>query len=323
MPGSAPQAETGITTGEPELWIRIWQDRMPELVGLVLLLGTLTVILFAQDWLARRRTLYRRVRMTFLTLTFLFIGLYSGAQLSVVNVVTFTHTLLEGFRWDLFLLDPLVFTLWCFVALALLFWGRGVFCGWLCPFGALQELLNEAARKFGVKQIDIPWGVHERLWPIKYVLFLAILGLSLQSITWAYQLAEVEPFKTAIILKFFREWPFVLYVLVLLVAGLFVERVFCRYLCPLGAALAIPARLRLFEWLKRRPQCGRECRICNTTCTVQAINPLGQINPNECIYCLQCQANYHDATTCLPLKQRAQRRAGTAVRKPEGGDNAG
>lgn len=308
---------------QPELWQQIWREHLPELIGLLLMLVILTVILFGQDWLARRRKLYRYVRMGFLAVTFLFLGLYAGAQLSVVNVVTFTHALMSGFKWDLFLLDPLVFTLWSFVALTLLFWGRGVFCGWLCPFGALQELVNKAARKLGVKQLEIPWGLHERLWPIKYVLFLAILGASLQSIVWAYQLAEVEPFKTAIALKFMRAWPFVLYVLALLAAGLFIERFFCRYVCPLGAALAIPAKLRLFEWLKRRPQCGRECRICNTTCTVQAINPLGQINPNECIYCLQCQANYHDATRCLPLKMRAARRAGRPVQaaaKPEASD---
>jgi len=52
--------------------------------------------------------------------------------------------------------------------------------------------------------------------------------------------SEVEPFKTSIVLKFAREWPFVVYALTLLAAGRFVERFFCRYLCPLGAALAIP-----------------------------------------------------------------------------------
>ena len=308
---------------EPPLWQHLWRERVAEVIGLGLMLTALTVILFGQDWLARRRQLYRRVRIGFLTLTFLFLGLYSGAQLSVVNVVTFTHALLGGFKWDLFLLDPLVFILWSFVALAMLFWGRGVFCGWLCPFGALQELLNEAARKLGVRQIEVPWGLHERLWTIKYAAFLLILGISLQSVIWAYKIAEIEPFKTVIILTFLRSWPYLLYALALLAAGLFIDRFFCRYLCPLGAAIAIPARLKLFEWLKRRPQCGRECRICNTTCTVQAINPLGQISPNECIYCLQCQANYHDATTCLPLKARAQRRAGPGAQETTGGKNAG
>jgi NosR/NirI family nitrite reductase transcriptional regulator len=138
-------------------------------------------------------------------------------------------------------------------------------------------------------------------------------------------LAEVEPFKTAIVLKFQRAWPFVLYAVLLLGAGLFIERFFCRYLCPLGAALAIPARLKIFDWLKRRPQCGRECRICNVTCPVQCINPIGQIVPNECIYCLKCQMNYYDDTTCLPLKQRLQRRGiggAPAAPRPKEATNA-
>ena len=43
---------------------------------------------------------------------------------------------------------------------------RRAFCGWLCPFGALQELLNEGARRIGIRQIHVPWALHERLWPI-------------------------------------------------------------------------------------------------------------------------------------------------------------
>ena len=64
----------------------------------------------------------------------------------------------------------------------------------------------------------------------------------------------------------------------------------------------------MFEWLKRYRECGVECHVCARTCTVQAIHPLGQINPNECIYCLKCQANYFDHDICLHLKKRAARR---------------
>lgn len=301
-------------SGEP-LWISIWHEKRQLIVILIMMLLTLSAIMFSHDILTRNVEFYRTTRLTYLAFTLVFLGLISGTQLSIVNVITFTHALLSGFRWEFFLVEPMTFILWSFVALALLFWGRGVFCGWLCPFGALQELLNEGARKLGIRQFEVPWTLHERLWPIKYVAFLLILGVSFQSTIDAFRLAEIEPFKTTISLRFLREWPFVIYALALLAAGLFIERFYCRYVCPLGAALAIPAKLRIFEWLKRRPQCGRECRICATRCTVQAINPLGQIVPNECIYCLQCQANYHDPTTCLPLKQRAARRAGNATKE--------
>lgn len=64
----------------------------------------------------------------------------------------------------------------------------------------------------------------------------------------------------------------------------------------------------MFEWLKRRPQCGRECQVCFPRCPVQAIHPEGQINPNECIHCLKCQAIYLDDTMCPPLAARRKRR---------------
>ncbi|MCP5082923.1 MAG: regulatory protein NosR [Alphaproteobacteria bacterium] len=302
----------------PVVWKEIWRARTGEIILLAAMLMVLSAILIFQDALARRFRLYVGVRTVFLAFTLLFIGLYAGAQLSVVNVITFAHAFLTGFRWDLFLLNPLIFILWGFVAVAMLFWGRGVFCGWLCPFGALQEFIHMIAGWLKVRQIEVPWALHERLWPIKYIIFLGIGAASLQSLTWAFQLAEAEPFKTAIIMKFARPWPFGLYVLLLLTAGLFIERFFCRYLCPLGAALAMPARMHMFDWLKRRHQCGRECKICATRCTVQAIHPMGNINPNECIHCLRCQATYYDANTCLALKMRQARRQPAAA-KPVGG----
>jgi NosR/NirI family nitrous oxide reductase transcriptional regulator len=154
----------------------------------------------------------------------------------------------------------------------------------------------------------MPFGLHERLWPIKYIVFLGLFALSLHSTNLAVMASEVEPFKTAISMKFMRAWPFVVYAGALLAAGLFIERFFCRYLCPLGGALAIPARLRMFDWLKRRHQCGQVCGICAARCTVQAIHPSGAINPNECIHCLQCQALYLDPKTCPPLVAQEKRR---------------
>ncbi|MFQ5973277.1 MAG: 4Fe-4S binding protein [Alphaproteobacteria bacterium] len=290
------------------LWQRIWRSRVVDITVALAAIGLLTVIFFFQDWLVKRPRLAYWVRIGFLVFTVGWLGYYAQAQLSVVNTLTFANALLTDFHWDYFLTDPLIFILWFSVAASLLFWGRGAYCGWLCPFGALQELLNKLARLVKVPQLAVPWAVHERVWPVKYIIFLGLFGLSLSSLALAERMSEVEPFKTAIVLRFTRDWPFVVYAGVLLAAGLTIERFFCRYLCPLGAALAIPGRIRMFEWLKRYRECGSPCQICAQECMVQAIHPNGRINPNECLYCLHCQTVYWDDHKCPVMIERRQRR---------------
>ncbi len=315
MATKAPAAEPAQDKGQllaaapraPPVWQRLWREKTIEVIIIAVALAVLTLIFFFQDWLAQRARLTDWVRVGFLTFTLFGIGFYANAQLSVVNVMTFFNSLITDFRWEYFLLEPLIFTLWFAVAASLMFWGRGAFCGWLCPFGALQELLNRLAKLVRIPQIQVPWGLHERVWAFKYMIFLLLFGISLYSLSLAEKLAEVEPFKTAIILKFAREWPFVLFAVALLAVGLFIERFYCRYLCPLGAALAIPGKLRLFEWLKRYRQCGSPCQRCATECMVQAIHPTGEINANECLYCLHCQTVYHDAQNCPVVIQRRLR----------------
>lgn len=302
---------------EEPLWIRIWRANTVKIGVTVAALGALTLIFFFQNVLVRRPAVYAWVRRGYLLFILVWLGWYANAQLSVVNVLTFANSLLTGFSWEYFLSAPLIFILWASIAAGLLFWGRGPFCGWLCPFGALQELLNNAAKALKVPQYRVPWGLHERLWPIKYIIFLGLLGMSLYSTAFAEQLAEVEPFKTSIILKFAREWPFVIYALTLLAAGLFVERFFCRYMCPLGAALAIPGRIRMFEWLRRWPECGSPCQRCANECPVQAIHPEGHINVNECIYCMHCQELYFDDHRCPHMIQvRLKREKRQALSSP-------
>jgi len=294
----------GADEADAPVWKKMWVTKFPEVLILLVALGVLTVIFFFQDWLVKRPLLTDRVRIGFLLFTLFGIGWYMNAQLSVVNILAVFNALVGGFDWSYFLMEPLIFILWGSVAVALLFWARGPYCGWLCPFGALQELLNRVAKLVKIPQVLLPWGLHERLWPLKYLIFLVLFGFSLHSLDWAERLAEIEPFKTAIILKFMREWPFVLFAIAVLVPGLFIERFYCRYLCPLGAALAIPGRLRMFEWLKRYKQCGSPCQICRNECMVQAIHPEGKINVNECLYCLHCQVVYSDEHTCPVLIQK-------------------
>ena len=308
---------------QADLWKRIWRDSKLEIAVVASMLVVLTGVFFFQTFATRNERGFYIFRMSFLVVTLVFLGWYANAQLSVVNLMALFGSLVSGFSWQAFLLDPLTFILWFAVAAALLFWGRGAYCGWLCPFGALQELTNQIARKLHIPQWTLPWGLHERLWPIKYMIFLGLFGVSLISVEQAEHLAEIEPFKTAIVLKFIRAWPFVAYATALLVAGLFVERFYCRYLCPLGAALAIPARMRMFDWLKRYHECGNPCQTCAIQCPVQAIHKTGEINPNECINCLHCQVLYQSKSVCpvviKKMKSRAKLAAspgGTPIHQP-------
>jgi NosR/NirI family nitrous oxide reductase transcriptional regulator len=312
-PPSVPDAVAEVTTEDEAaahraLWQRIWADKQAEIAVTGAMLAILTLVFFFQGVATRNARAFYWFRMGFLTVTLVFLGWYANAQLSVVNLMALFGALVSGFSWQAFLLDPLTFILWFSVAAALLFWGRGAYCGWLCPFGALQEITNQIARRLHIPQWTLPWGLHERLWPVKYMIFLGLFGVSLMSIEQAEHLAEVEPFKTAIILKFVRAWPFVAYALALLAAGLFVERFYCRYLCPLGAALAIPARMRMFDWLKRYKECGNPCQTCAHQCPVQAIHPTGEINPNECVNCLHCQVLYQSETICPVVIKKLKRR---------------
>ncbi len=302
------QPVTSPIPQDAPLWVKVWYAKRFQIAVLVAGLFFLSMILLFQDWVVKRPLLVQRVRVGFLIYTIVFIGWYGLAQLSVVNILTFVHSVMHGFQWSTFLMDPLVFILWTFVAVSLLLVGRGVYCGWLCPFGAMQVLINKVAVRFKVPQLEPPAYVHERLWAIKYLILLFLFGLSLQSVGVAERFSEVEPFKTAVNLHFMRSWGFVAYALIWLVGSVFINKVFCRYVCPLGAGLAVSGRWRLFEWLRRRKECGHPCQVCAVECEVRAISPLGPINYNECHYCLDCQLTYNNDHKCPPLVERRKKR---------------
>ncbi|MFW2545370.1 4Fe-4S binding protein [Primorskyibacter sp. 2E107] len=295
------------------LWQRIWQTKRLQVIVLAVALALLSGIFFFQGFATRNARHFAILRNAYLVFTLVFVGWIANAQLSVVNILAVVNALFSDFQWNTFLMDPLIFILWFAVAAALLFWARGAYCGWLCPFGALQELSNKVARRFRVPQVTLPWGLHERLWAVKYILFLGLFGMSLYSLELAERFAEVEPFKTAIILKFARPLPYVLIALAFLLPGLFIERFYCRYVCPLGGGLAIPARMHMFRWLKRYKECGTPCQLCATDCPVDAIHPTGEINPNECISCLNCQVLYQDHARCPVVIKTDKRRAKDAA----------
>lgn len=238
-----------------------------------------------------------------------FAGWYELAQPSITQVLTFVHSLFGGWNLGLFLSDPFIFVFWIVIAVTVFVWGRGLFCGWMCPFGSMSELLYKIARATGLKKLQrkLPMRLHNTLRKLKYVVFAVLLAVSFFSMPWAEKLAEIEPFKTTFLVGVMnRSWPFVLFWAIVVGASIFIERPFCKYLCPLGASLALPGRLRFLK-LRRKPECTT-CHACAAGCGSQAIDDAGRIDQMECMLCLDCMVLYYDEHTCPPLSKERKRR---------------
>lgn len=290
-------------------WAASWRQRWPDLALLAAGLAVLTVALARQRRLTANRRRFAWFRQGYLLFTALFIGWHAQGQLSIVNLTGLLQALRDGGSLAFFLYDPMSLALWAFVLLSLLAWGRGTFCGWLCPFGALQEFVGKAARLLRLPRIAVPRRLDARLKLLKYVLLAAILGSVFVAPQATDALVEAEPFKTAITLGFQRSWPFVLYAGGLLLASAFVYKFFCRYLCPFGAGLAVLGRLRLLDWLPRRKECGQPCQTCRHRCDYGAIRTDGSIRYDDCFQCMDCVVIYQSDALCAPLileKKRAR-----------------
>ncbi len=282
------------------IWVEAWRDARVSIAILCVALAALTLIFVFQDRLARSRTAHRVVRIGFLAFVLVWVGWIAGAQFSIVNVMHYVTAPLRGFDTTL-LLEPLIVIIAVYTAGSLILIGRGVFCGWLCPFGALQELLAQFARALGVPQWTPSALTESRLRWGKYVAAFVLIGLAFVSIETAESAAEIEPFKTAITSKFTRAWPYLAYAAALLAIGLTTERAYCRFLCPLGGVLAALDRFHLLDRLRRRAECGSPCRLCEAACPVRAIEKSGKIATAECFQCLDCQVEYFDDQRCPPL----------------------
>ncbi|MFL5432286.1 MAG: 4Fe-4S binding protein [Myxococcales bacterium] len=297
---------------DPRSFRAVWKARWGEIAVLLVALASLAWVLGRPSLLVKDAKRLRWFRPAFLCFTLVFVGFWAQGQLSIVNVVALVQATLAGHGWGFFLFDPMSTLLWLFVLGALVVWGRGAFCGWLCPFGALQELTALVARAAGVRRRRLAPGTDRALKRLKYVVLAAILATAVASRPWTDRAVEIEPFKTAITLAFARSWPYVAWAAALVALGVLVEKAFCRYLCPLGAFLALGGRLRILNWIPRRAECGRPCQTCRHRCEYQAIAEDGRVDYAECFQCMDCVAVFHSDSLCAPrllqLKGRAPMR---------------
>ena len=285
---------------EAPFWMASWQGRALEVAGFAAFL-VLVAALFAlrQRLVAHRKLIHRLVALVAAA----WVGVWLKAQPSTTQVLTLADSAAR-FRlpFGTFLSEPLIFLFWVVIAVSIPLWGRGFFCGWLCPYGALLEVL------LGLRERVLPERLRRRIdawapgpaWRAgKYVTFLILLGVGFFNLPLAETLDEVEPFKT-FILRLARPAHFVAYFVAVTVLSVVVYRSFCRFLCPLGGALSIPSRRPLLP-LARYDQCST-CKICHRGCEPKAISyETGRIDYRECLQCWDCQKTGQDEAVCPAL----------------------
>jgi polyferredoxin len=302
-----PDKYFDAASSDNKTWHSIWTGRLWELALLVLGLAVLSWALHQQLWLCANPRRLAWFRTGYLVFTLGFIGWYAQGQLSIVNITALLQALVAGRNLNFFLYDPMTVLLWGFVAVTFVLWGRGTFCGWLCPFGALQELVSKLAWRLGVRPVQVPERLDARLKRLKYLVLAGIALVACFSVPWTDRLVEVEPFKTSITLVFDRAWPFVLWAAGLTLSSAFVYKSYCRYLCPLGAGMALLGRLRRFDWIARRSECGQPCQRCRNDCAYQAIDKKGTVDYDECFQCLDCVVIYESEQLCVPLINKSRK----------------
>ena len=281
-------------------WAEAVHARRADLAVLVAALALLLAGLARQSRLAGHRH-FPAIRLGWLTFVIGFIGFWGQGQLSIVTPLAVLRGLIQGGWLAVLLYDPFSLVIWVVALAGLVLWGRGLFCGWLCPYGAMQEFAHHAGRRLGLPEWrPAPSLGRALLWTGP----LALAGLALTAIlapAHVETVAEIEPFKTAITTHFLRPWPYVLWAGGWLVLSMVWFKGFCRSVCPLGALLRIGDALRLRRWIPRRAECGSPCQLCRVRCRYDAIAATGQVRYSECFQCLDCVTIHDDPRRCVPL----------------------
>ncbi|MEL7211088.1 MAG: 4Fe-4S binding protein [Pseudomonadota bacterium] len=288
-------------------WLEALRGRAADLAvlgaALALLLITFTTRL---DTVAAARHL-QPFRLIILGLVLVFVGWWGQGQLSIVTPLALLQTATTGGSLAFLLYDPFSLVVWGAAIIGFLIWGRGLFCGWLCPFGAMQEFAGKLAELLKIRQITVSPTWDARLRWLKYVVLAALVGVTIFAPAHMDKAAEVEPFKTAITTFFVREWYYVAYAAFWLLLSMVLFKGFCRYVCPLGALMAIGGLLRRKDWIERRVECGSPCQLCKVKCRYGAIEKTGEIKYDECFQCLDCVTIHESPSMCVPLVVAAKR----------------
>jgi polyferredoxin len=175
------------------------------------------------------------------------------------------------------------------VVLLSLFFGSA-FCGWVCPLGAFQDLVSKLTGRFHIKEYNacIPDGIDKRLRLIRYGMLILALFFSMFRIT--HQIREyciyssITGFRTG----FAAAGGLIILALITAVTSVFIQRPWCKYLCPYGALLGMTNRFSFFN-IRRKPSNCIGCRQCDNKCPMNIrVSGKSIIKDPQCIWCLRC-----------------------------------
>ena len=171
------------------------------------------------------------------------------------------------------------------------------FCGWVCPFGALQDgltwLRKKLPAKLRVKEIMVAPRADRILRYGRYLVLALILIQTISTVKLWF--ADFDPYRTIFGLGWLFEfnleanWP--AYTIALLVIGgsLLIERAWCRYLCPLGGAISLFGKLSFLR-IRRTGESCKGCAVCERPCPVKLPVASADTISSNCIGCLECVA---------------------------------
>ncbi|MCR4795840.1 MAG: 4Fe-4S binding protein [Ruminococcus sp.] len=178
------------------------------------------------------------------------------------------------------------------VFLITLVWGR-FFCGFICSFGAMQDLLNSIGKLIPFK-IKVPEKADKWLKLLKYAV-LAFVAVGV----WGFSVTDDtvwSPWAVFGIYSSFSGWSSLKYfltlggvlLLLIIIGSLFIERFFCRYLCPLGALFSLVSRFRIYSLNRKPEKCGN-CKLCTEKCSMGIpLYKYDEVRSGECINCMKC-----------------------------------
>jgi hypothetical protein len=228
-----------------------------------------------------------------------YMGIVKSHLISVTNLFALVDGNLPVARHNLAFYLFVTFTM-----ASTILWGR-LYCGRVCAFGALTQLMDAVLPRR--LRLNIPRAIERRAAWIKFGLLAATLAYFVATRdTMIYR--YVEPFW---MFGMFATTPLWIGLGVLLVATVFVRNLYCRFLCPVGATLGLISYLTVWR-IKRWSEC-RTCRICEKACEWGAIDG-PRILVTECVRCDDCERLYADEAKCPHWRLLAYRQRKKLIR---------